>query len=471
MSATYNELLYLSDKPIVFPPVTRTTPVFYDETNQEIFAIAGDNVTVFSAVSCWVVTVYSATDRSDHVLKIDNAVNIISIKYSIDHRLLAVQRTNQSVDFLNLQESKQGKVKHLKTYSVNVNWFVYSPLFCVLVVSSTISGNILHPFHFRAPQHGTSSLTKLPKFQVDIGGCGQLLERQVSIITLHGRLFLAITKSPRPGEEKFKMTEIGLYTLNNDQPATKVAIFQLCTSLPLSVYRFGSVVFVAILQLGATGRFALNCVDNMIVVHHQNSKTSLIFDICWSPAITTDSSNTLPLSITRTPTLKIPNFNLKNEGASPGSVTLFRPILQPMSIKPYQYEGRQCELYSSNWVVFQPGIIIDAKLGILWDLRLSVTKLAMHMVCSKPNLIKLLLHRRNYKSSIFPVIRSLVMTQSAPLSVVGDMFDILNSVIDDVLVTQIMLFYYDSTIKYHAHCVNPLEPDDAKTQPLFRALL
>ena len=120
---------------------------------------------------------------------------------------------------------------------------------------------------------------------------------------------------------------------------------------------------VAILQLGATGRFALNCVDNMIVVHHQNSKTSLIFDICWSPAITTDSSNTLPLSITRTPTLKIPNFNLKNEGASPGSVTLFRPILQPMSIKPCQYDGRQCELYSSNWVVFQPGIIIDAKMG------------------------------------------------------------------------------------------------------------
>ena len=45
-------------------------------------------------------------DRTEHTLTIDNAVNIISIKYSIDHRILAVQRNNQSVDFLNIQESK-----------------------------------------------------------------------------------------------------------------------------------------------------------------------------------------------------------------------------------------------------------------------------------------------------------------------------------------------------------------------------
>ena len=45
-------------------------------------------------------------DHTEHTLTIDNAVNIISIKYSIDHRILAVQRSNQSVDFLNIQESE-----------------------------------------------------------------------------------------------------------------------------------------------------------------------------------------------------------------------------------------------------------------------------------------------------------------------------------------------------------------------------
>ena len=44
-------LLYLSDNPVKFPPVTRTTPVFYDETNQEIFAMSGDLVTIYNAVS------------------------------------------------------------------------------------------------------------------------------------------------------------------------------------------------------------------------------------------------------------------------------------------------------------------------------------------------------------------------------------------------------------------------------------
>ena len=44
-------LLYLAEDPIKFPPVTRNTPVFYDETNQEIFALEGNIVSVFSAVS------------------------------------------------------------------------------------------------------------------------------------------------------------------------------------------------------------------------------------------------------------------------------------------------------------------------------------------------------------------------------------------------------------------------------------
>ena len=47
-------LLCLSDNVIKFEPVTRVTPVFYDETNQEIFAVSGDNVTVYKYVSLFV---------------------------------------------------------------------------------------------------------------------------------------------------------------------------------------------------------------------------------------------------------------------------------------------------------------------------------------------------------------------------------------------------------------------------------
>ena len=51
----------------------------------------------------------------------------------------------------------------------------------------------------------------------------QLLERQVSIITLHGKLFLAITKSPQLGQESYKTTEICLYVLATEQIVNKVS--------------------------------------------------------------------------------------------------------------------------------------------------------------------------------------------------------------------------------------------------------
>ena len=435
-----NSILHLSETPIKFEPVTRSTPVFYDDTNQEVFAVAGDKVTV-----------YNSRDKTQHQIRIEHAGNIISIKYSLDHKLLAVQKSNQSVDFLEMgtlkpkshtEWGRKGSghvigfnwtcqneiviINHqgiefyhitctetkltadfIKSYSVIVNWYVYSPQFCVLVVSSTLSGNLLHPFHFKVPEHGSSSVNKLPRFQVDLP---QLLEREISIITLHGKLFLAVTKNPRQGQVCYKNAEICLYVLPNDKPAYRVAT----------------------LMLGITGRFALNCIDNMIVVHHQNSKTSMLFDICWDPTTDCNSGNSVNLTTTKMPPLKIPNFSLKNDADERN----YRPIIQPMSIAEFTYNGKSCELYSSNWVVFQPDIVIDAKLGLLWELRLSVFELSTQMVCSKPSLVKLLLHRRNYRSTILLTLRSIILSRSSDLNTIGIMFDIINSVIDNVIITQ-----------------------------------
>lgn len=37
-----------------------------------------------------------------------------------------------------------------------------------------------------------------------------------------------------------------------------------------------------ILALDVNGRFAINLVDNLVVIHHQSSKTSVVFDILWN---------------------------------------------------------------------------------------------------------------------------------------------------------------------------------------------
>jgi len=46
------------------------------------------------------------------------------------------------------------------------------------------------------------------------------------------------------------------------------------------------------LLLNLTGRFAINIVDDLIIVHHQTSQTSLIFDIQFN---TNETLNSIPV--------------------------------------------------------------------------------------------------------------------------------------------------------------------------------
>lgn len=76
-----------------------------------------------------------------------------------------------------------------------------------------------------------------------------------------------------------------------------------------------------VLKLGQTGRFAINVVDDLIIVHHQASKTSQVFD------------TGLP-------------------GESDGVVTYHSPVAPARSIKPTsllqpsfgEAESQQCEM-------------------------------------------------------------------------------------------------------------------------------
>lgn len=60
-----------------------------------------------------------------------------------------------------------------------------------------------------------------------------------------------------------------------------------------------------ILKLNRTGKFALNVVDNLVVVHHQDTETSVIFDI-------------------------------RLRGEFDGTVTFHHPVLPARSIQPYE---------------------------------------------------------------------------------------------------------------------------------------
>lgn len=82
-----------------------------------------------------------------------------------------------------------------------------------------------------------------------------------------------------------------------------------------------------VLRLGLSGRFAMNIVDDLIVVHHQATSTSLLFDIGLSGF--TDNNDVIshePITTARS----------------------IRPITLPLPSLSFVSQTKSCELCKDN---------------------------------------------------------------------------------------------------------------------------
>ncbi|XP_069778713.1 regulator of MON1-CCZ1 complex isoform X3 [Narcine bancroftii] len=344
--------LELCDSPVHFEKVSSVNNVFFDEANKQVFAVRSGGATG--------VVVKGLDDKACISFRMEDRGEVKCIKFSLGNKILAVQRTSKAVDFINFipdlpqteysQECKtknanilgfcwtstneivfitdQGiefyqvladkrSLKLLKTHSINVNWYMYCPEAAVLLLSTTVQGNVLQPFMLRS-----GTVTKMSKFEIELpaspkSGNPSLSDRDIIMATVYGQLYVLYLKyQPRAP--------------NN--PGAEVIMYYLP--------REGQCKKIHVLKLNTIGKFALNVVDNLVVVHHQSSQTSMIFDIKlraeFDGAVTIHQQVLLPLSIHP---CKIPR-------AGPSAVTTQSPV--------------PCELYSSSWSVFQPDIIINA---------------------------------------------------------------------------------------------------------------
>lgn len=335
-----------------FDPVSQVVNVFFDDTNKQVFAVRSGGVMG--------VVVEGPTPQLTTNFRMDDKGPVISIKFSPDQRVLAVQRTKSSVEFMNFSgeidpmeysQSCKGKsneilgflwtginkilfvtkegaelfqvipekkmLKCLRSFSISVNWFVYCPQTCLVLLSSGNLKNQMHPLVVQK-----FDVNKLPKFDIDLSISAKpqksgLDERDITLGVLYGESSIIVVRH----------VQIEVYTLS-DMTAKKTHV----------------------LHLDVGGRFAVNIVDNLVIVHHQATKKSMMFDI------------------------------MMNGDDVSGSVTYHKPFLGQHPIKPFvltqpalpskvltEPTQMQCELYSPNWVVFQPNIIIDAKLGWFMD--------------------------------------------------------------------------------------------------------
>lgn len=203
-----------------------------------------------------------------------------SIKFSPDKKLLAVQRTETCVEFLpfinnqpNMNEaiSYKGKssiiygfvwiqsrevvfisntgidiyninlekkqLKSIKSMNLSINWFSWCPTGNLAVLASN-NGMLLTPVLIKQ-----GIITRLPKLEWK--GERGIPERDITLAEVYGKLAILIL---RPMQNR--LVEVVIYLLNGPGLAPRKA---------------------HVLRLGHSGRFAMNIVDDLIVVHHQVS--------------------------------------------------------------------------------------------------------------------------------------------------------------------------------------------------------
>ncbi|XP_073187494.1 regulator of MON1-CCZ1 complex isoform X6 [Lepidochelys kempii] len=404
--------------PMQFEKANPVNCVFFDEVNKQVFAVRSGGATG--------VVVKGLEDKNPISFRMEDKGEVKCIKFSLGNKILAVQRTSKSVDFLNFipdspqleytQECKtknanilgfcwtssteivfitdQGiefyqvlpekrSLKLVKNQNINVNWYMYCPESSVILLSTTVLGNVLQPFYFKG-----GTMSKLSKFEIELPAVPKssklsLSERDIAMATIYGQLYV-------------------LYLRHHSRTSNSTGAEVVLYHLP----RESSCKKMHILKLNRTGKFALNVVDNLVVVHHQDTETSVIFDI-------------------------------KLKGEFDGTVTLHQLVLPARSIQPYQIPVAgpasvtnqspvPCKLYSSSWIVFQPDIIISASEGYLWNLEVKLEPV-VNLLPDKGKLMDFLLQRKECKMVILSVCSQMLSEPDrGTLAVIATVFDKLN---------------------------------------------
>uniref|UniRef100_A0A673GRH1 Uncharacterized protein n=1 Tax=Sinocyclocheilus rhinocerous TaxID=307959 RepID=A0A673GRH1_9TELE len=344
--------LELSENPVQFENASSVNNVFFDEANKQVFAVRSGGATG--------VVVKGPDDKSSVAFRMDDKGEVKCIKFSLGNKILAVQRTTKSVVL-----PDKRTLKLLKSQSINVNWYMYCPESAVLLLSTTVQGNVLQPFAFKS-----ATMSKMSKFEIELPAVPKpaklsLSERDIAVATIYDQLYVMYLKH---------------HSRTTNSPGAEVVLYHLP--------REGTCRKTNVLKLNTTGKFALNVVDNLVVVHHQSSQSSLIYDI------------------------KLRELD--------GALNVHQPVLPAQSINPYKIHLTgpaatpsqapvPCELYSSSWSVFQPDIIISASEG------------------TKQLNIRLTFNERMSCSSV------LTEGDKGNLSVVATVFDKLNQVYKEYL--------------------------------------
>ncbi|KAM3716867.1 Regulator of MON1-CCZ1 complex [Dirofilaria immitis] len=399
-------MLHIGEPHIIFESGSALSEIFYDDVNKKIVTVRGEDIVQVKA--------YGLESNDVISFQLKNKNKIRAIKFSPDKRLICVQYDESTVDFINfmalstdvlstcfsqsaknhsahiiglewimnnqiLYITNQGlelyqinpekkSVKLLKSYNISLYWYLYYPYSQLLIVSSGIAGALLNPF---AIQNG--SIHRLMKFEVKFGRSNtkpRLLERETFIISIYNALYVAVLRS---GTSDSINSDIALYQMNMDGMEAPKLTHILC--------------------LDMIGAFALHGFDNLIIVHHQSSRTSLIFDIDLE------------------------------EVPESGRIShpLFKTSLNCSESLQAKF-NHEFKLYSPSWVMFQPNFITDANIGVFTSISLDPVEIE-HSAEDKYQYLRFLYNRCIPKSVFLENLKHFMVAHKLKLKQLTHIFN------------------------------------------------
>lgn len=447
--------LELTQIPVTFDPIDQVESAFFDQSNFQMFCVHHGFTDV---------RVKGLSQEDNFKITIPARGPVSTIKFSGGTpRILSVQRRKVSVEFINIFAEKSIECslplkpsnadiigfywifknefvllittagvelyhcnpyrmtfKPVKSYTLAVSWAIFSPEELILLVNGK-SSNIIHPFVFKQGSQ-SNIIGRLPKFEVEVSGVNNsgmsprdvknaaLMERDVIITKLYGVHYVAVIRNVALLGQG---AEVALYQLGFDQQTR----------------------LTHVLSIDVAGRFTISVADNLVIVHHQAWKTSLLYDISLGGEtvgqLKRHQTVLAPLSIAPTQ-LKIRQKGSKMRAISPSESLSTSPgsssssPSSSLSSTSSTVKNIIPELYSPKWVFFQPNIIVDAQYGVIWRLWLNLEAISS-MMADKCQLLRFLLMRSNGKGVILSVCRDcLEPGRQVSLGIIGGMFDQIN---------------------------------------------
>ncbi|KAA3673228.1 uncharacterized protein DEA37_0002699 [Paragonimus westermani] len=360
--------LSLSEEMIIFEPVSGINSVFFDPANQQVFALRSRGAMG--------VNVKSPIHSDIFSFRIGDRGEVLSIKFSTDNNVLAIQRTPNTVDFLSfingtpdVAEYSQGckvspakrQVRLVKHTALQSKWFAWDPISHILVTSSaTSTGVTCHTFHLKTPGLiNRVSKFDLPDFPTVVGGSasssmGAVLQNTCLLATIDG---------------SSKLTDE---------------------------------LFVA-----ADGQVAISILDNLILVHSQQHRKTSVYDIAVGGQMNNGTLqhypvfSPFPIAPLTLASSAVPLLSSNLGAQIPVELcilTCFNPLRVPFS--------SSFSLHSPSWVINLPNVVIDGSLGCLWTLR-SNNDVVPKLIGKRNQITDFLLHRDGAKQVMLDYCSSL----------------------------------------------------------------